>query len=141
MSHKEIIIDTQDQIAALKDLEKRTDAEAIREKRYLAMPDLSRTPESPLYEIVARARATNALKNLDNIVIPEVVPASITFDLFDFPADHPARSKSDTYYVNDKNILRTHPIIWMIFIKFYKTSNVVFVVKHIPFTIPLPSTT
>lgn len=113
MSHKEIIIDTQDQVTALKDLEKRTDAEALREKRYLAMPDLSRTPESPLYEIVARARATSALKNLDNIVIPEVVPASITFDLFDFPADHPARSKSDTYYVNDKNILRTHDtVMW-----------------------------
>jgi phenylalanyl-tRNA synthetase alpha chain len=33
--------------------------------------------------------------------------------LFDFPADHPARSKSDTYYVDDKNILRTHTtVMW-----------------------------
>ena len=34
----------------------RTDAEAERMKRYLAMPDLSRTPGSPLYEIVEKAR-------------------------------------------------------------------------------------
>lgn len=82
-------------------------------KRFMAMPDLSRTPSSPLYEIVARARATDVLKHLDNIVIPEVVPVSVTFDLFDFAANHPARSKSDTYYVDDKNILRTHDtVMW-----------------------------
>ena len=41
------------------------------------------------------------------------MPASISFDLFDFPADHPVRSKSDTYYVDDKNILRTHTtVMW-----------------------------
>jgi phenylalanyl-tRNA synthetase alpha chain len=39
------------------------------------------------------------------------VPADFSFDLFDFPAGHPARSKSDTYYVNDKNILRTHTTV------------------------------
>ncbi len=33
--------------------------------------------------------------------------------MFDFPPDHPARSKSDTYYVDDKNILRTHTtVMW-----------------------------
>ncbi len=33
--------------------------------------------------------------------------------MFNFPADHPARSKSDTYYVDEENILRTHTtVMW-----------------------------
>jgi phenylalanyl-tRNA synthetase alpha chain len=41
------------------------------------------------------------------------VPADISFDLFDFAPDHPARSKSDTYYIDEKNILRTHDtVMW-----------------------------
>ena len=91
----------------------RTDAEAERIKRYLAMPDLSRTPGSPLYEIVQPACNTPVMRGFDNIVIPEIVPASINFDLFDFAPDHPARSNSDTYYPDDKNILRTHDtVMW-----------------------------
>ena len=77
------------------------------------MPDLSRTPGSPLYEIVTSACNTPVLKGFDNIIIPEIVPASINFDLFDFAPDHPARSKSDTYYADEKNILRTHDtVMW-----------------------------
>lgn len=30
------------------------------------------------------------------------------FDVLGFPADHPGRSKSDTYYLNKDNLLRTH---------------------------------
>ncbi len=91
-----------------KELESRTDIEAARMKRYLAMQDLSRTPGSPLHEIVERVRRVPSLVGLDEIEIPEIVPASISFDLFDFPADHVARSTSDTYYADENNILRTH---------------------------------
>jgi phenylalanyl-tRNA synthetase alpha chain len=93
-------------------LEMRKDPEAERIKRYLAMPDLSRTPGSPLYEITERVKAAPAFQGFDIIEIPEIVPASISFDLFDFPADHPARSKSDTYYVDDEHILRTHDTVF-----------------------------
>lgn len=89
-------------------VEGRTDIEAARIRRYLSMPDLSRTPGSPLNDIVERVKKVPSLLGLDIIEIPEIVPTSITFDLFDFPADHPARSKSDTYYVDEENILRTH---------------------------------
>jgi phenylalanyl-tRNA synthetase alpha chain len=106
-------ISTDEQKRILETVDKRTDAEAARIKRYLAMPDLSRTPGSPLYEIVQAACNTPVLKGFDNIVIPEIVPASINFDLFDFAPDHPARSKSDTYYADEKNILRTHDtVMW-----------------------------
>jgi len=93
-------------------LEVRTDFEAARIRRYLAMPDLSRTPGSPLAEMVRRVKALSVFKGFDDIEIPEIVPASISFDLFDFPADHPARSKSDTYYIDNENILRTHDTVF-----------------------------
>lgn len=93
-------------------LELRTDAEASRIKRYLAMPDLSRTEGSPLAEIVARVKRVPALAGFDVVEIPEIVPVDILFDLFDFPADHPARSKSDTYYVDDTHVLRTHDTVF-----------------------------
>lgn len=94
-------------------LENRHDAEGERMKCYLAMPDLSRTPGSPIHEMVERILALPDFKDFDTITIPEIVPADVTFDLFDFPKDHPARSRSDTYYVADNSILRTHTtVMW-----------------------------
>ncbi len=99
--------------AVKKTLKARTDAEAGRIQKYIDMPDLSRTPESPLHEIVARVSAIPALSKLDNIIIPEIIPINILFDLFDFAPNHPARSKSDTYYADDTNVLRTHDtVMW-----------------------------
>lgn len=87
------------------------DFEAKRMERYLSMPDLSRTPGSPLHEMIKRVKNVPSLRGLDDIEIPEIVPASVSFDLFDFAPDHPARSKSDTYYADDANILRTHTTV------------------------------
>jgi len=82
------------------------------------MPDLSRTEGSPIKEIVDRILAYPYFKDLDIIRIPEIVSTEITFDLFDFPADHPARSKSDTYYVDEGHILRTHTtVMWYYYLE------------------------
>lgn len=108
----DINISREEEKLLLEKLEARTDTEAARMKRYLGMPDLSRTPGSPLYEMVERVKNVHSLKGFDIINIPEIVPSSISFDLFDFPAEHPARSKSDTYYVDDANILRTHDTVF-----------------------------
>jgi len=70
------------------------------------MPDLSRTSDSPLKEIVDRT--LSVLRGFDVVEIPEIIPTKILFDLFNMPEGHPARSKSDTYYVDEKNVLRTH---------------------------------
>lgn len=52
-------------------------------------------------------------KEFDTIEVPEIVRADTSFDLFDFPKDHPARSKSDTYYLDGEHILRTHTtVMW-----------------------------
>ncbi len=97
----------------LAELNARQDAEAIRLKRLLALPDLSRAADSPLSALVATIKQMPRFKNFDTITIPEIVPAKINFDLFNFAPDHPARSKSDTYYVNEKEILRPHDtVMW-----------------------------
>jgi phenylalanyl-tRNA synthetase alpha chain len=111
-------ISLDEQNEALKTLAGRTDVEAERIRRYLAMPDLSRTPGSPIHEIVQRILASEYFKELDTMQTPEIVPANISFDLFDFPANHPARSKSDTYYIDDKNILRPHTtVVWYYYLR------------------------
>jgi len=104
----QIKIQAKEEEESKKILIRRDDVEASRMKRYLGMPDLSRKEGSPLYSIVKKVSEVPELSGLDVIEIPEIVPVEITFDLFDFPADHVARSKSDTYYINDGHILRTH---------------------------------
>lgn len=107
-----IDIDRSEEKRLIDSLDSRTDADANRLKRYLAMPDLSRTEGNPLKEIVDRAKKTKSLSGFDIINIPEIVPTDILFDLFNMPEGHPARSKSDTYYVDEKNVLRTHDTVF-----------------------------
>ena len=116
----EYIIPTEDEKRIIKNLESRTDNEALRIKRYLSMPDLSRTIDSPIKGLIDRVKDIDIFRTFDDIKIPEIVPVDISFDLFNFPVNHPARSKSDTYYADDKNILRTHTTVsWY----YYLTSN------------------
>lgn len=109
----EIIVKAPNEAELKAHLTARTDSEARRIERFMAMSDLSRTPESPVGELVKRLTALPEFSGFDIVETPEIVPTSVTFDLFDFKADHPARSHSDTYYVDDTNILRTHTtIMW-----------------------------
>lgn len=60
---------------------------------------------------ILRERIENRLKPLGftpfNTFKP-VVSVHDNFDALDFPADHPGRSRSDTYYINKETLLRTH---------------------------------
>jgi phenylalanyl-tRNA synthetase alpha chain len=77
------------------------------------MPDLTRTPSSPIYEIVHRILSQPDFKDFDTVKSPEIVPVDVTFDLYNFAPDHPARSHSDTYFIDDKNMLRPHTtVMW-----------------------------
>lgn len=116
--HKTYKVSEAGQAELKKHLEARQDSEAARIRRYLAMPDLSRTEGNPLGEMVKRILALPEFTGFDVIETNEIVPADISFDLFDFPKDHPARSKSDTYYVDDNNILRTHTtVMWYYYLQ------------------------
>ncbi|MBI1999067.1 MAG: hypothetical protein HYS74_00225 [Parcubacteria group bacterium] len=98
---------------ARKELQGRNDPEAKRLLRFLNMPDLSRDGASPLSEIARRILAIERFRDFYEIKVPEIVGVRESFDLFNFPDGHPARSTSDTYYVNDTTILRTHTtIMW-----------------------------
>src|SRR3989338_7953128 len=113
-----IVVKSEDEDRLKKELENKNDAPANRLKRYLNMPDLSRTPGSPICEIVGRVLAAPSFQGFDVIEVPEIVPTDISFDLFDFAPDHPARSRSDTYYVDDNHILRTHTtVMWYYYLQ------------------------
>ncbi len=115
---KEIVIDDEEEKRLRQELEKRTDPEGLRLRRFLAMPDLSRAEGSPLYEVVQRVLSAPAFKDFDDIKVPEIVSTHISFDLFDFPQDHPARSRSDTYFVDNDHILRTHTtVMWYYYLR------------------------
>ncbi len=107
-----IDVSSEQEVNLKKALEAKSDVYSMRLKRYLDMPDLSRTPGSPLEEIVKKAKAVSALKNFDEIKIPEIIETNVLFDLFNMPEGHPARSESDTYYVNKDNVLRTHDTVF-----------------------------
>ena len=112
MARREITITDQKEQELVAELEKRVDADAMRIKRFLAQPDLSRTEGSPLKEVVDRTLKVDVIRDLDVIKIPEIIGTRILFDLFNMPPGHPARSKSDTYYVDDEHILRTHDTVF-----------------------------
>lgn len=105
-------IPSEEEESLKKSLEPKIDAHSMRLKRYLLMSDLSRTPGSPISEIVEKAKKVPSLAGFDEIKIPEIVPTKILFDLFNMPEGHPARSPSDTYYVNENNVLRTHDTVF-----------------------------
>ncbi|MEK7208804.1 MAG: hypothetical protein AAB677_00915 [Patescibacteria group bacterium] len=114
----EIIIESPDESRLLAELAKRQDAESQRLRRFLALPDLSRQPNNPLYALVQQVRLMPEFKDFDLIQIPEIVPAKISFDLFNFAPDHPARGRSDTYYLDEENILRTHDtVMWYYYLQ------------------------
>jgi len=95
------------------ELEKRSDIEALRLMRYIALSDLTRTEGHPLKAVIDLVANIPSFKQFDIIDTPEIISPDIVFDLFNFPKDHPARSASDTYYVDEKHILRPHTsLMW-----------------------------
>ena len=111
MSH--ITIDSPEEQELQKELVNKHDPLSERLKRYLAMPDLSRTPGSPLAELVERVLSLPRFADFEVLKVPEIIRYDISFDLFNFPADHPARTPSDTYFVDKDHILRTHTtVMW-----------------------------
>ena len=112
-----ITINSEKEKQLIAQLQTKTDIKSQRVKRVLALPDLSRTEGSPLKAIIDTVEQIDEFKDFDNVVIPEIIPTEILFDMFDFAANHPARSESDTYYVDQNNVLRTHDtVMWYYFL-------------------------
>ena len=97
-----------EQEALLEKLKSRNDIESKRLQSYLALPDLTRLKGNPVKSVTDRVLDLPSLKEFDLIDTPLIIASKVVFDLFNFPKDHPARSRSDTYYVDEKHILRPH---------------------------------
>ncbi|QWU86741.1 hypothetical protein CA3LBN_000959 [Candidozyma haemuli] len=77
----------------------------------LALTDrsLHQNPNHPIG--ILRHLIEDNFKGLGYTFYNDFRPAVTTFqnfDVLDFPKDHPGRAKSDTYYLNKDNLLRTH---------------------------------
>lgn len=108
-----ILISREEEWHIIDNVRKKNDIVSQRIIRYYDMPDLSRTDWSPIKAIVDKIKWITMFKKFDTIETPEIVWTYETFDLFNFTPNHPARSKSDTYYVTEDKILRTHTtVMW-----------------------------
>jgi phenylalanyl-tRNA synthetase alpha chain len=97
----------------IKELEKKSDPQSVRIKRYLSFPDLTHLTSSPLKTAIEIVCDTHSFINFDIIDTPQIISPEIVFDLFNFPKDHPARSALDSYYVDNNHILRPHTsLMW-----------------------------
>ncbi|MFA5878154.1 MAG: hypothetical protein WC845_02185 [Candidatus Staskawiczbacteria bacterium] len=93
--------------ALIEELGKRTDIKAERIKRLLKLPDLTSKPNSPVKILVDRIIGLPRFADFDLVNFPKIVTVEENFDVLNTPADHPSRRENDTYYITDKDILRT----------------------------------
>ncbi|MDE1975351.1 MAG: hypothetical protein KGI49_02470 [Patescibacteria group bacterium] len=96
----------------------RTDFKSLRMKRLLALPDLTRKPNSPVKILVDAVLDLPRFKDFDIVEFPRIVTVEQDFDLLNTPKDHPSRRETDTYYITDKYLLRTQmTAMWSFYLK------------------------
>lgn len=106
----------------LAQLERREDFEALRIKRLLQLPDLTRTEHSPVKFIVDAIVRLPRFRDFDLLDIPRIVSTDDNFDVLNTPANHPSRRTTDTYYVTETALLRTHTTtMWPYYIRYAGT--------------------
>ena len=97
----------------IKKVAEKKDINSVRINKLLSFADLSRTKNSPIKFLVDRILDMPEFKDFDLIETPEIGSTEISFDLFDFAPDHPARKSTDTYFADENNVLRTHTtVMW-----------------------------
>ena len=114
------IISIQDSMEkeALVLLDKRADFKALRMKRLLALPDLTKKANSPVKLLFDRILELPRFKDFDLVDFPRIVTVEQDFDLLNTPKDHPSRRETDTYYVTDDLLLRTQmTAFWSFYLK------------------------
>lgn len=116
--NRETIIKNENEGALLEELNKRKDNKAERVKRFLALPDLTEKENSPVKILFDQIINLPVFKDFDLVRFPRIVTVEQCFDLLNMPKDHPARKETDTYYLNDSHILRTHTTaFWSFYLK------------------------
>jgi len=102
----------------IKKLEQRQDAEAARLKKLLNLPDLTKKENSPVKILFDQILNLQRFANFDIVDFPRIVTVEENFDLLNTPKDHPSRSPSDTYYIDENHVLRTQmTVMWSYYLK------------------------
>ena len=115
---KNIVIEDKNEKALIKELGKRTDIKAERIKRLLNLPDLTKKENSPVKILFDQILNLPRFKDFDVMDLPKIVTVEDEFDLLNAPKDHPSRRETDTYYVNEKYVLRTQmTVMWSFYLK------------------------
>lgn len=115
---KNIVINDPNEGILIGELEKRTDIKAERIKRLLKLPDLTKKENSPIKIVFDRIIELPIFKDFDLLDIPRVVTVQDDFDVLNTPKDHPSRRETDTYYLTDKDILRTQmTVMWPYYLR------------------------
>ncbi|TSC94036.1 MAG: hypothetical protein CEN87_705 [Parcubacteria group bacterium Licking1014_1] len=115
---KTIAIKDEEGDSLIKELEKRTDIKAERIKKLLALPDLTKKEGSPVKILFDHLVDLPKFADFDLVEFPKIVTIEQCFDLLNMSKDHPARKETDTYYLDDTHILRTHTTaFWSFYLK------------------------
>lgn len=115
---RNIIINDPKESVLIKELEKRTDVKAERIKRLLALPDLTKKENSPVKILFDQIIKLPRFKDFDSVDFPRIVTVEENFDILNTPQDHPSRKETDTYYVDEKHVLRTQmTVMWPFYLK------------------------
>ncbi len=102
----------------IEELEKKDDIKSERIKRLLKLPDLTKKENSPVKILTDEIIKLPRFADFDLVDIPRIVSVQDDFDLLNTPKDHPSRRETDTYYVTEKNILRTQmTVMWPYYLR------------------------
>jgi phenylalanyl-tRNA synthetase alpha chain len=117
-TRKQIIISDAEEKALIEELNKRNDIKAGRIKRFLALPDLTKKENSPVKILFDQIINLPLFKDFDLVDFPRIVTIEQCFDLLNMPQDHSSRKETDTYYLDENHILRTHTTaFWSFYLK------------------------
>ncbi|MFH1181112.1 MAG: hypothetical protein V1705_01730 [bacterium] len=115
---KNIAIKDEKENVLIEDLNKRNDIKAERIKRLLRLPDLTKKENSPVKILTDEIIKLPRFADFDLVDIPRIVTVEKCFDLLNAPKDHPSRRETDTYYLTDKDILRTEmTVMWPYYLR------------------------
>ena len=115
---KNIVINNSKENVLLKDLEKRNDIKAERIKRLLKLLDLTKKENSSVKILVDQIIKLPIFADFDLIDFPRIVTVEENFDLLNAPANHPSRKETDTYFLDEKHLLRTETtVMWSYYLR------------------------
>ncbi|PIR72577.1 MAG: hypothetical protein COU42_00895 [Candidatus Nealsonbacteria bacterium CG10_big_fil_rev_8_21_14_0_10_36_24] len=115
---KNIVINNSKENVLLKDLEKRNDIKAERIKRLLKLPDLTKKKNSPVKFLADQLKNLPRFNDFDLVDFPRIVTVEENFDLLNAPANHPSRKETDTYFLDEKHLLRTETtVMWPYYLR------------------------